>query len=41
LGRPFKLQIEDVLTTQGQTHNALAVIFGIGASTIHTGANSY
>ena len=40
IGRPFKLQIEDVLTT-GQTHNRLAFVFGIGLSTIHTGSSSY
>jgi hypothetical protein len=41
IGRPFKVQVEDVLTTAGQTHNSLAVIFGIGISTIHNGSASY
>ena len=41
VGRPFKVQIEDVVTTSPQTHHALAVIFGLGASTIHTGSASY
>lgn len=41
IGRPFKLQIEDVLTHTPQTHHSLAVIFGIGVSTIHTGSASY
>ncbi|HEY9179706.1 MAG TPA: methyl-accepting chemotaxis protein, partial [Candidatus Baltobacteraceae bacterium] len=37
IGRPFKLQVEDVITHTPQTHHSLAVIFGIGVSTIHTG----
>ncbi|HEY1975513.1 MAG TPA: methyl-accepting chemotaxis protein [Candidatus Baltobacteraceae bacterium] len=41
IGRPFKLQLEDVVTTAGQTHNSLAIIFGIGISTIHNGSASY
>jgi methyl-accepting chemotaxis protein len=41
IGRPFKLQIEDVLSTAGQTHNSFAIVFGIGLSTIHTGSASY
>jgi methyl-accepting chemotaxis protein len=41
IGRPFKLQVEDVLTTAGQTHNSLALVFGVGLSTIHNGSASY
>lgn len=41
IGRPFKLQVEDVLTHAPQTHNSLSVVFGIGISTIHTGSSSY
>lgn len=41
IGRPFKLQLEDVVTHTPQTHNSLAVIFGIGLSTIHNGSASY
>ena len=41
IGRPFKLQVEDVLTHTPQTHHSLAIIFGIGVSTIHTGSASY
>lgn len=41
IGRPFKVQVEDVLTHSPQTHHSLAVIFGFGMSTIPTGSSSY
>ncbi len=40
-GGAFKLQLEDVLTHTPATHNSLAVVLGIGLSTIHRGNASY
>jgi hypothetical protein len=40
VGQPFKIQVEDVLTTAGGTHNALSLIFGVGLSTV-SGRSSY
>jgi hypothetical protein len=41
LGRAFKIQLEDVVSHSPQTHNSLAVILGIGVSTLHVGSSSY
>ncbi|HVA26683.1 MAG TPA: hypothetical protein VNF68_00780 [Candidatus Baltobacteraceae bacterium] len=41
VGRAFKIQLEDVVTHSPQTHNSLALIFGVGASTLHVGSSSY
>ena len=41
LGRAFKIQLEDVVTHGPQTHNSLALIVGIGLSTLHIGSSSY
>ncbi len=41
IGRPWKIQLEDVVTHTPQTHNSLAFIIGVGVSTIHAGSSSY
>jgi methyl-accepting chemotaxis protein len=41
IGKALKLQVEDVLTTAQQTHNAFAVVLGFGVSTIHVGSAAY
>lgn len=41
VGRAFRIEVEDQVFHQPQTHNALSIVFGFGVSTVHEGSFAY
>jgi hypothetical protein len=39
--RAFKLEFEDLVSHQPQTHNTFSIVFGFGVSTYHIGDAAY